>query len=45
VIPKGLWRKHSDNGLTANALIPQTFADLAGQAAYNDARVEVARLP
>jgi anaerobic selenocysteine-containing dehydrogenase len=44
VLPKGLWRKHTDNGLTANALIPATFADLGGQAVYNDARVEVARL-
>ncbi len=44
VLPKGLWRKHTANGFTANALIPQTFADLGGQGAFNDARVEVARL-
>ena len=44
VMPKGLWRKHTDNGLTVNALIPPEFADLAGQAVYNDARVEVAKL-
>lgn len=44
VLAKGLWRKHTDNGFTANALIPAAFADLAGQAAYNDARVDVARL-
>jgi anaerobic selenocysteine-containing dehydrogenase len=44
VMPKGLWRKHTDNGHTANALIPATFADLGGQAAFNDARVEVTRL-
>jgi anaerobic selenocysteine-containing dehydrogenase len=44
VLPKGLWRKHTDNGFTANALIPPTFADLGGQAVYNDARVEVAKL-
>ena len=43
VLPKGLWRKHTDNGYTANALIPPAFADLGGQAAYNDARVEVAK--
>jgi anaerobic selenocysteine-containing dehydrogenase len=42
VMPKGLWRKHSRNGYTSNALIPPTFADLAGQAAFNDARVQVA---
>ena len=43
-LPKGLWRKHTANGFTANALIPARFADLGGQAAYNDARVEVAKL-
>lgn len=43
VLPKGLWRKHTANGMTANALIPQRFADLAGQAAFNDARVQVAK--
>jgi anaerobic selenocysteine-containing dehydrogenase len=43
VLAKGLWRKHSRNGYTANALIPPGLADLGGQAAYNDARVQVAR--
>ena len=43
VLPKGLWRKHTHNGFTANALVPAAFADLAGQAAYNDARVQVER--
>jgi anaerobic selenocysteine-containing dehydrogenase len=43
LLPKGLWRKHTRNGLTANALIPQSFADLGGQAAYNDARVQIAK--
>ncbi len=41
VLPKGLWRKHTANGMTANALIPQAFADLGGQSAWNDARVQV----
>ena len=41
-LPKGLWRKHTKNGFTANALIPAGLADLGGQAAYNDARVQVA---
>jgi anaerobic selenocysteine-containing dehydrogenase len=44
LLPKGLWRRHTRNGYTANALVPQKFADLAGQAAYNDARVQVAKL-
>ncbi|HEY5944639.1 MAG TPA: molybdopterin dinucleotide binding domain-containing protein, partial [Kofleriaceae bacterium] len=43
LMPKGLWRKHSKNGYTSNALIPPTFADLGGQAAFNDARVQVAK--
>ena len=43
VLPKGLWRKHTRNGYTSNALIPPAFADLGGQAAYNDARVQIAK--
>jgi anaerobic selenocysteine-containing dehydrogenase len=43
VIAKGYWRKHTRNGYTANALIPETFADLGGQAAFNDARVQIER--
>jgi len=43
VLAKGLWRRHTRNGFTANALIPETIADLGGQACYNDARVEVER--
>jgi len=43
LLPKGMWSHHSRNGLTANALIPELTADLGGQAAYNDARVQVAR--
>jgi anaerobic selenocysteine-containing dehydrogenase len=43
VLAKGLWRRHTRNGYTANALIPPGLADLGGQAAYNDARVQVAR--
>lgn len=44
VLAKGLWRKHTANGFTSNALIPEGLADLGGQAAYNDARVEIAPL-
>jgi anaerobic selenocysteine-containing dehydrogenase len=43
VLPKGLWRKHARNGFTSNALIPQGIADLGGQAAFNDARVQVGK--
>jgi len=43
-LPKGLWRKSTFNGLTANALAPDTLADLGGGACFNDARVEVASL-
>jgi anaerobic selenocysteine-containing dehydrogenase len=42
-LPKGLWRRHTDNGATANALAPDTLADLGGGACFNDARVEVGR--
>ena len=44
LIPKGLWHKHMQNGHTANAVIPEGFADLGGQIAWNDARVQVAKL-
>ncbi len=43
VLPKGLWTRHTRNGATANALCPETTADLGGGACYNDARVQVAR--
>ena len=43
VLPKGLWRRHTRNGATANALIPPAYADLGGQAAFNDARVQVSK--
>ena len=41
VLAKGLWRKHTANGYTSNALIPGAYADLGGQAAFNDARIQV----
>jgi anaerobic selenocysteine-containing dehydrogenase len=41
VLPKGLWRRATDSGLTANAFVPATLSDLAGGACFNDARVEV----
>jgi anaerobic selenocysteine-containing dehydrogenase len=41
VLPKGLWRKHTANGLTANALAPDSLTDLGGGACFNDARVDV----
>ncbi|HLM17583.1 MAG TPA: molybdopterin dinucleotide binding domain-containing protein, partial [Acidimicrobiia bacterium] len=40
-IPKGLWRRHLDGNLTANALIPREVNDLAEGACFNDARVEI----
>jgi anaerobic selenocysteine-containing dehydrogenase len=43
-LPKGLWRRHTLNGLTANALVPDTLTDLGGGACFNDARVQVALL-
>jgi len=40
-MPKGLWIKSTINGQTANALAPDTLADLAAGACFNDARVQV----
>ena len=40
-LPKGLWRKSTNNGFTSNALVPDTLTDLGGGACFNDARVEV----
>jgi anaerobic selenocysteine-containing dehydrogenase len=39
--PKGVWRRNTANGFTSNALTPDTLADLAGGACFNDARVQV----
>ena len=43
VLPKGLWRRHTANGFTANILAPATLTDLGGGACFNDARVQVER--
>lgn len=43
MLPKGLWRHNTRNGLTSNALVPDRLADLGGGATFNDARVQVAR--
>jgi anaerobic selenocysteine-containing dehydrogenase len=40
-LPKGLWRRHTANGYTTNALVPDTLTDLGGGACFNDARVQV----
>jgi len=44
-LPKGLWRRSTKNGYTANALAPDSLTDFAGGACFNDARVQVAALP
>ncbi len=41
VLPKGVWRKASSNGLTSTALVADTLETVAGGACFNDARVEV----
>jgi anaerobic selenocysteine-containing dehydrogenase len=43
VLPKGLWRRHTLNGYTANVLAPDSLTDLGGGACFNDARVQVAK--
>jgi anaerobic selenocysteine-containing dehydrogenase len=42
-LPKGLWRRHTENGYTTNVLVPDTLTDLGGGACFNDARVQVER--
>jgi anaerobic selenocysteine-containing dehydrogenase len=44
VLPKGLWRKDTRNGLTATTLVPDSLTDFGGGACFNDARVEVSLL-
>lgn len=44
VLPKGIWSRHTLNGSTSNALVPDSLTDLGGGACFNDARVEVERL-
>jgi anaerobic selenocysteine-containing dehydrogenase len=43
-MPKGVWRRHTGNGWTSNALVPDTLTDVGGGACFNDARVNVERL-
>jgi anaerobic selenocysteine-containing dehydrogenase len=43
-LSKGLWRRSTYNGATANALSPDTLTDLGGGACFNDARVQVTSL-
>jgi anaerobic selenocysteine-containing dehydrogenase len=40
-LPKGIWSHNTENGNTANALCPDTAADLGRGACFNDARVQV----
>jgi len=45
VLPKGLWRHNTLSGTGATALAPDTLTDLGAGACFNDARVEVERVP
>ncbi len=42
-LAKGLWRRATENGWTANALAPDHVDERGAGACYNDARVEVER--
>jgi anaerobic selenocysteine-containing dehydrogenase len=44
-LPKGLWRRTTRNRVTGTALVPDTLTDIGEGACFNDARVQVARLP
>ena len=43
-LPKGLWRRSTMNGSTANALVSDAPTDIGGGACFNDAQVEVTRV-
>ena len=43
-LPKGLWRRSTLNGSTANALVSDAPTDIGGGACFNDARVDVTRV-
>lgn len=45
LLPKGLWRRQTLNAATSNTLSPDTLSDFGGGACFNDARVDVSRLP
>jgi anaerobic selenocysteine-containing dehydrogenase len=40
-LAKGLWRRHTLNGSTSNALAPDTLTDLGDGACFNDTRVDL----
>ncbi len=40
-MPKGVWRKNSEDGLTPTALCPDHVQDVGDAACFNDARVEI----
>jgi len=44
-LPKGAWRNSSRNGQTSTALCPQHVNEVGGGACFNDARVQVERIP
>ena len=43
-MPKGVWRRNMANGLTSNALVPDSLSDLGGGACFNDARVQIEKI-
>jgi anaerobic selenocysteine-containing dehydrogenase len=43
-LPKGLWARHTANGLTSNTLVPDAYTDLGQGACFNDARVQVEKV-
>ena len=42
-LPKGIWNKHTANGVVSNAVIPDDVTEISGGACFNDARVTVSR--
>lgn len=44
ILPKGAWRRTSDNGFTSTSLVPDEVNDVGSGACFHDARVEVERV-
>jgi anaerobic selenocysteine-containing dehydrogenase len=44
-LPKGIWNRHTRNGLVGAALVPDALSAVSKGACFNDARVEVSAVP
>ncbi len=42
-LPKGIWNRHTGNGVASTAVVPDSVTAVSGGACFNDARVRVSR--